>query len=246
MLNEIGASFPVEIFNHILEHVQGKDLIANACVNKQFETLTNLYANNNLPKGVFGKASWLKYKGDPGDVPNLPLKMYVKFDPAVNMLTLIPEGLNKVPLDLASFDKFVSDYKNGKEAFESNYVHPLVNIKVNDIAGKAHWVLLNRNLTEETRNKEFPIVQEMVKNKGYEMIHLIDAVVSTLMNNLEESPIYDPYSRSSYLLVKETDDEGDAIIVTMGNTKFVIDVVDPGFSNDTIGAAFSLSSKNDG
>ena len=151
MLNEIGTSFPVEMFNHILEHVQGKDLISTACVSKQFNRLTETYANNNLPEGVFGKASQLKYKGDPGDVPNLPLKMYIKFDPAVNMLTLIPEELNNALLDLTSFDKFISDFKNGKDAFESNYRFPLKNIQIdNKTFSEAHQVLLNRNLDEKT------------------------------------------------------------------------------------------------
>jgi|GEM_PF-4629567 len=65
--------------------------------------------------------------------------MYIKFDPAVNMLTLIPEELNNALLDLTSFDKFISDFKNGKDAFESNYRFPLKNIQIdNKTFSEAH------------------------------------------------------------------------------------------------------------
>ena len=47
------------------------------------------------------------------------------FDPLNEMLTFIPQTINGKKLTLSSIDRFVSDNKNGKELFKSNYMDEL-------------------------------------------------------------------------------------------------------------------------
>ena len=63
------------------------------------------------------------------------LKMY-DFDPLSVMLTFIPQAINGKNLTLSSIDRFVSDNKNGKELFKSNYMDELRNWGIDDVTPK--------------------------------------------------------------------------------------------------------------
>ena len=111
------------------------------------------------------------------------------------MLTLILENIKEEALTLSSIDRFVSDCKNGKDAFKSNYLTPLSDYGIDDNTlkpFKAHWVMLSKDvlggmdLENGTRDKTFEIQEERVKKAGFDEIpNLIDVVVSVFLHNLE-------------------------------------------------------------
>ena len=206
--------------------LSNSNLLALSCVNKQFEKLTNDYAKSYRPEGCFGKAEWISYGGNPGDEPYLPLKMIQDFDSSKYMLTFIPETINGEELTLSSFDRFVSDYKNGKDAFESNYRHPLSSAGINDKTVKpfkAHWVMLSKDvlggadLVNGTRNKNFVTQEKLVKEVGFEIPNLIDTVVSILLHNLETGNfVYSDTSNGrqwTFTRVQEQSSRGYQIVV---------------------------------
>ena len=179
-------SLPQEVFNEVLKHNKS-NFVATACVSKQFNAFTNDYAKNNLPAGRFCAKEWKSYGGDPGVEPVIPLKMY-DFDSSKWMLTLIPERINGELLTLSGFDRFVSDYKNGKDTFKSNYRYRLSYFGISDKTVKpfkAHWVMLSKDVLDGTRNKSFATQQKLVKEAGFEIPNLVDTVVSVLLHNLE-------------------------------------------------------------
>lgn len=197
--------FPQDVWNEVLKHSKS-DLVALACASQSLNELTNDYAKNNLPAGRFGAKEWKSFGGDPGIEPAIPLKMYA-FDSSKWMLTFIPETINGEKLTLSSFDRFVSDYKNGKNAFKSNYRNPLSNAGINDKTVKpfkAHWVMLSKDvlggtdLVNGTRNKGFSTQEKLVKEARFEIPNLIDVVASVLLHNLETGDFVYPGGSDGY------------------------------------------------
>ena len=154
------------------------------------------------------------------------LKMYA-FDSSKQMLTLILETINGKPLTLSSIDRFVSDSKNGKDAFKSNYLYPLSSIfGITDKTVKpfkAHWVMLSKDvlggadLVNGTRNKNFATQEKLVKEAGFEIPNLIDTVVSVFLHNLETGDFVYPDKSSvhqcTFTRVQERNSRGHQIVV---------------------------------
>ena len=156
---------PQDVWNEVLKHSKS-DLVALACASQSLNELTKDYAKNNLPAGRFGTKEWKGLGGDPGIEPVIPLKMYAIFDSSKQVLTFIPETINgEFLLTLSSIDRFVSDYKNGKDAFKSNYRSPLNDIGIKDETVKpfkAHWVILSKDVLDGTINKGFATQEKLV------------------------------------------------------------------------------------
>ena len=183
-MNEVGMSFPVELFNEILKYSKS-NFVAISCATKQFDALIKDYATNYTPVGSFGKAEWLKHKADPGIVFPIPLKMIQDFDPTTEILTFIPRKLNNKRLTLTLFDKFVKKTKNSDK---SNYSFSLDEYGIpNSSVKKSHWVRLSQNIVPETVTKAYKDKKELLMTQGFEIPSLIDVVVSVFMYNLELS-----------------------------------------------------------
>lgn len=207
------SGWPKDIFNEVFKHDQS-NLVAIACVCKQFTSFTKDGAEKNPPIGRFGGKEWKIYGGDVGYEPIIPLKMY-GFNPAEWMLTLVPETINKENLTLTSVDRFVSDYKNGIDNFISNYqARKFYGIKDEIVAKfETHWVLISKQILEGTKDKSFETQKGIIKAKGFEIPYLIDVVVSHLMHYLSSGNFNDHelhHKERTYTRVVE---EGNQIIV---------------------------------
>ncbi len=185
---------PEDVWNEIL-HYSESYLVRMACVSRHFELLTLTYAKNNKPEMRFDKAEWIKRNGDPGEEPPIPLKMY-GFDPKMYTLTLIPETINDELLTLSSFDRFVSNCKNDKDAFQTNY-YAFNDSGITEgtaIQFKTHWVLLSKGLFKGTRGIKLELQEQLVKAKGFEVPYLIDVVVTIYMHHLQTGQFIFPDS----------------------------------------------------
>ena len=210
------SGWPQDIFNEVFKYDQS-NLVAIACVCKQFTSFTKDYAQKNLPIGRFGAKEWKIYGGDVGDEPTIPLKMY-GFNPDEWMLTLIPETINQENLTLTSVDRFVSDYKNGRDNFISNYQARNFHGIKDEIVGKfkTHWVLLSKQILEGTKDRSFESQKGIIKAKGFEIPYLIDVVVSHLMHYLSSGNFIDHqllHYQRTYTRVGEVNRYGKQIIV---------------------------------
>lgn len=211
---------PEDVWNEIL-HYSESYLVPMACVSRQFEVLTLTYAKNNKPEMRFDKVEWIKRHGDPGDEPPIPLKMY-GFDPQRYTLTLIPETINNELLTLSSFDRFISDCKNSKEPFQTNYYA----FKDSGITErtvkkfKTHWVLLSKEVLKGTRGVKCLTQESLVKAKKFDVPKLMDVVVTIYMHHLQTGQFIFPdssirrFTLRTYTRVQEkTDGTGCRIFV---------------------------------
>ncbi len=250
--------FPQDVWNEVLKHSK-PDLVALSVLSQSLNKLTNDYAKSYRPEGCFGKAEWISYGGNPGAEPYLPLKMIQDFDSSKWMLTFIPETINGEELTLSSFDRFVSDYKNGKDAFRSNYRYLLSDYDINDKTVKpfkSHWVMLSKDvlgcadLVNGTRNKNFSIQEKLVKEAGFEIPNLIDAVVSILLRNLQTGDfVYSDGSNGhqrTYTHVQEQNSGGYPIAVgsfsALGLVVYDSDDFDYMFNFSSLGASCARKS----
>jgi len=195
------------------------DLVALACASQLLNKLVQDYAKNNSPVDCFGDKDWKYFGADPSAAHPVPLKMIQVFDSSKWMLTWIPETINGKELTLSSIDHFVSDFKNGKDAFKSIYSFPLKNSGINDKTVepfKAHWVLLSKDVLDGTRLKNFATQGKLVREAGFEIPNLIDAVVSVLMHDLKTFNLFYPdgsNARKCTTRVRELNEESYRILV---------------------------------
>lgn len=214
------SGWPKDIFNEVFKYDQS-NLVAIACVCKQFTFFTKDYAKKNPPIGRFGAMEWNVYGGDVGDEPAIALKMY-GFNPEEWMLTLVPETINQKNLTLTSVDRFVSDYKNGMDNFISNYkARNFYGIKDEVVAKfKTHWVLLSKQIMEGTKARSFDTQNAHIKAKGFEIPYLIDVVVSHLMHYLSCGNFVNHellHAQRTYTRVEEVKKNGNQIIVGLSS-----------------------------
>jgi len=178
----------------------------------------------------------------------IPLKMIQDFDSSKWMLTWIPETINGQELTLSSMDRFVSDFKNGKDAFKSNYRDLPSNFGIHDKTVKpfkAHWVMLSKDVLDGTRNQNFATQEKLVKAAGFEIPNSIDAVVSVLLHNLKTADfIYPDYLSGhqwTFTLVQEQSNQGYRIVVG-GFSALGLVVIDDCYDDDRIGASCARKS----
>jgi hypothetical protein len=226
--NEISL-FPLDVWNEVFK-ASKSNLVVLSCTSHLFNKLARDYSENVFSKGCFGIKEWKLFGADMDEelaaLFPIPLKMVQDFDLSKETLTFIPEILNGEPLILSSIDRFVSDFKNGKEVFKSNYRYPLKDCGIDDKTPKpfkAHWVILSKDvlggkdLVNGTRNKKFEIQEELVKKTGYEIPDLIDVVVSIFMHHLVTGVFLYPQGLNgqlwTYTRVQEKNKNGYRIVV---------------------------------
>ena len=210
---------PQDIWNEFVKHSKS-DLVALACASQSLNKLVQDYAKNNPPAECFGAKEWKSFGADVGVVLPVPLKMIQDFDSSKWMLTWIPETINEKELTLSSIDQYVSDSKNGKDAFESNYKYPLSDRGIPDKTVKpfkAHWVMLSKDVLDGTRQQNFATQEKLVRKAGFEIPNLIDAVVSILLHNLKTGEFCLPDKSNGHRMtstrVQEQNDWGYQIVV---------------------------------
>ena len=106
------GSLPNEILMEIVRASGEENLSTLACVNSRFRQLVDQYVLANTPEGCFGKAQWLKYEENVGEVPSIPKKMFLEYVKAKKsdfpfVLTFIPATLNGKEITLQTLDEWV-------------------------------------------------------------------------------------------------------------------------------------------
>jgi len=223
--------------------------VALACASQSLNKLVQDYAKDNPPADCFSAKDWKIFGADLMVAHPIPLKMIQDFDSHKWMLTWIPETINGKELTLSSFDQFVSDFKNGKDAFKSAYKYSLSDAGINDKTVKpfkAHWVMLSRDVLDGTRNKHFATQEILVKKSGFEIPQLIDALVSVLLHNLKTADFIYPndskdYQRT-YTRVQEQNENGYQIIVGSFSTLGLQADSNYNYDSPPIGASCSAKS----
>jgi hypothetical protein len=203
---------PQDIWNVVLKYSKS-DLVALSCASQSLNKFVKDYAKNIVPADCFGAKEWMSFGADPMVALPVPLKMIQDFDSSKWMLTWIPETINGKELTLSSIDQFVSDSKNGKDAFKSNYRYPQINCFNKTVKPfKAHWVMLSKDVLDGTRNQNFATQEKLVKAAGFEIPNLIDAVASVLLHNLKTADFIYPGSSSgqryTFTRVQEQNESG--------------------------------------
>jgi hypothetical protein len=219
---------PLDVWHEVFK-ASKLNLVVLSCTSHLFHKMARDYAENVFAKGCFGIKEWRLFGAEMDEdfaaLFSIPLKMVQDFDPSKETLTFIPEIINGEPLTLSSIDRFVSDFKNGKEVFKSNYRYLLKDYGIDDTTVKpfkAHWVILSKDvfcgkdLVNGTRKKKFEIQEELVKKSGYEIPDLIDAVVSIFMHHLATGVFLYPEGLGqlwTYTRVQEQNKNGYKIVV---------------------------------
>jgi len=222
--------------------------VALACASQSLNKLVQDYAKDNPPADCFSAKDWKIFGADLMVAHPIPLKMIQDFDSLKWMLTWIPETINGKELTLSSFDQFVSDFKNGKDAFKSTYRDPLANRGIVDKTVKpfkAHWVMLSKDVLDGTRNQNFATQEKLVKAAGFEIPNSIDAVVSVLLHNLKTADFIYPDNPNghqwTFTRVQEQSNQGYQIVVG-GFSALGLVVIDDCYDDDRIGASCARKS----
>lgn len=111
---------------------------------------------------AFGKKQWTKYLGDVGQEPPLPediskiLSSVCPFFPKhrvvrTHMLVLIPKKVNKISLSLIGLKALVKNPKEGDRKSSYNFLHPQVDSHLSEQSDESYWVLMTKNLLEESK-----------------------------------------------------------------------------------------------
>src|SRR5262249_10573904 len=151
------------------------------------------FAEINPISGYFGKAEWLKYGISIKNIPDISLRMhaaYLKANGAA-ILTLIPEHINELKLDIVSFNEWLANYKKNistnytllpSQFLWSHQKEPTDKLVEKYQSSTVHWHLLYKSLNQETLSRAFDIskAEKVIKKQGFEIPHLIDVVVSVL------------------------------------------------------------------
>lgn len=158
---------------------------------QQLKSLEKIVEKQLVFTVAFGKEMWATYFGDVGEVPPLPpgigaiLESPCPFWPGkqvfeTHMLTLIPAsvrvGQEDQPLTMKLMGELV---KAPKEGSATKYRYIVLGEYVDPPVERAHWVLMTRDVLEDTRAKPYVKQKEIVeKNAGYEVPTILDATVS--------------------------------------------------------------------
>ena len=145
---------------------------------------------------AFGKADWEKRFGDVGDVPPIPEKMAeilnapCPFNPGkqvgdTHMLVLIPHTVNREPFTLNLLQELIQKHKEKEASRFACYSDDVKNKLGDKQFGKAHWILMTKDVIPGSRNKTYDEQKQLVQDKGeddYELPRAIEAAVSILMH----------------------------------------------------------------
>lgn len=163
----------------IFSYLNGASLRLCCLICKEWNTFVKEDKDNSLWNAVigreiaFGKEKWAKYFGDIGKVPPLPENICEvlsspcpSFDEktiaASHMLVLIPEKINGIPLTLNSLRELV---KTPMEGYKTDFSYISTRI-IDELGNKSiensYWVLMTRNLLEESKGKSYEVQNAMI------------------------------------------------------------------------------------
>lgn len=242
--------FPKELFNEVLRESRS-NIVAMSCVSIQFNAYVKDFIEKT-PLGSLGLKEWKSFNGDPGDVFPIPVKLYQNFDPVNEILQFIPEKLNGEYLSLSSIDRFVSDFKNGKDNFKSNYRFDPEKCGVTDgtaLKFKSRWVIQSKGIVDGTKYRKIGCQESSILSKKLETPKLINKVVGILMHELQTGEFLFPFlqnkSETTYTHVLETGRHGRIAVGGHSPEGLVIDsYFFCGEPNNWIGMSYERTSKS--
>lgn len=103
------------------------------------------------------------------------------------MLVLIPETVNGKPLDSITLGELVRDPKDGHATKYAHIWDAIVKEHGNQSVVKSHWVLMTKDVIEESRNKSYTdqqaLITDLAKKTGidYEVPNVLDAAICIFM-----------------------------------------------------------------
>jgi F-box associated protein len=131
---------------------------------------------------ICDEKQWKKYIGDPGIQPHLPLTLLKDYDKNTHLLTFIPVTIDEQPLTMLNIEPLVSHPKNGGHATKYRFVSDEIRTIYGDTPNpKVHWLLLKKDLFEETIGKAYDVQKGIVKDQGMEVSELLGTIVSVFM-----------------------------------------------------------------
>ncbi len=188
-----------EMWVEIMNRCSDDTLYHCQFVSQQFCKWVQNSMENQHKENFIGPVRWLKYGEEIKNCPPIPLKLISELNKSENkaLLTLIPEKIEneKVSLDLNSFSTLLCKNSRKKELYSS----PLSEAKITKEliekykAPKTHWALLYKDVEMETRNQCNDKQVKMIEDSGYQVPHLIDAVVAITMYNKEAKQLIFPF-----------------------------------------------------
>jgi hypothetical protein len=146
-----------------------------------------------FPDKAFGPKEWFIYFGAHlGNIPRLPTNITeILSSPCLfwlgkkvhetHLLVLVPQTINDQPLTLKTLGELVN-----KPLIGPATQYSLFNLGeyTDPAAPPSHWVLMTRDVIEESRNKTYPDQQTVLSQKGhgvYAMPNILDATVCIFM-----------------------------------------------------------------
>ncbi len=192
---------PQEITLEIFSYLNSKELTRCFRVNKTWKILASDETLWNVltPRIAFGKKQWETYFGDIGQEPPLPKDIHKilnshcpfwsgKKVKKTHMLVLIPETIDGKPLNLATLVELAKKPKEGHATPYQYIKDAIIKEHGNQAITKSHWVLMTKEVIEESRDKSIidqqTLIAKIAKRKGinYEIPPVLDAAICILMH----------------------------------------------------------------
>ena len=221
---------PPEVYFAIANAIEGnKDLAYFASACRLFRAVVDsnrvLYLKRlGVYDFAFGKVEWVRYFGDIGEEPPLPVNIAEILNSQcpiwpdkkvkdTHMLTLIPSHVNGEQLTIEGVGELVKSPKGGgcatKYDFYKHFGNEKAHVKQNT------WVLMTRDVLPNSLDKSYKaqcqLVAALAKSSGqsYEVPHLIEAVTSIFMEYVKTgNRLYSDDSRTYTRCQKKAQDKG--------------------------------------
>ena len=151
-----------------------------------------------IPPIAFGALKWKQYFNLTVIEPPLPPDIHkILASPCLffpgkkvvdtHFLTLIPEGMTLERLEALTLNAR-EGHKIGFRDKDKSWAKPVLSQFGNTSSGKAHWLLMLNDVIPGSRNKTWKDQQEMAaryKPQGYELLSIIDAAHSLLLEHVQ-------------------------------------------------------------
>lgn len=132
----------------------------------------------------FGKEMWSNYFGDIGEVPRLPENICAILDEScpftkgkkvaeTHLLVLIPQMLEGTPLSLHRFGELVQNITKTYLDVDKEIDNEITNKPFH----ASHWVLITKDVLEESRKMSYQTQQSICKSHPLYMIPRVNEVV---------------------------------------------------------------------
>lgn len=158
---------PEELIQKIFYYLHWNEHHVLSAVNKEWKLIVEENVNCIIKRDIaIDKEKWNNCFGDIGEEPPLPKNIHQilkspcpaflgKTVAQTHLLVLIPEKVNNQPLSINTLGKLVKSLKHGnKTCFQ--WIAPSIFDKYGNKPGeKSSWVLLTKNVLEESRDKSY-------------------------------------------------------------------------------------------